>query len=302
MKTPANLKDKPPIFYGAALLATLSLAWSAYSITDLMHSGPWGLTVALAGDIGWITVLWAEAHGVAIAGRTWPAAVAGWLIAVGVGVLLAVHGAAAPEHAMAQAIAGPFVVAVGKLVWMFALAAMKDPTAPEPAQLAELHAVMREGAHEAGMLHAHAKARIARIRAEASVTMARDETDFEIGLERIEKQAELHRRTPIAITSGPAPAASEQSAEVIGEQPERPPNTPIMLANNPSEHPANNPLNRPNPVPEQPTIADLVREQIANTTNNTDAINNVMAARPDANRDSVAAAVRRARRKAGPYL
>jgi hypothetical protein len=51
-----------------------------------------------------------------------------------------------------------------------------------------------------------------------------------------------------------------------------------------------------------PIIADLVREQVASTTNNTDAINNVMAALPDANRDSVAAAVRRARRKAGPYL
>lgn len=221
MKTPAATKNKPLIFYGAALLAALSLAWSAYSITDLMNSGPWGLTVALAGDIGWITVLWAEAHGVAIAGRTWPAAAAGWLIAVGVGVLLAVHGAAAPAHATAQAVAGPFVVAVGKVVWMFALAAMKDPTAPAPEQLAELHAVMREGAHEAGMLHARAKARIARIRAEASVTMARDEADFEIGLERVEKRAELDRRTPIAITSGPA-AEPTEPAEPKAQSPAEP--------------------------------------------------------------------------------
>lgn len=299
MKTPATLKDKPPIFYGAVLLAACSLAWSAYSITDLMHSGAFGLTVALAGDIGWITVLWAEAHGVAIAGRTWPAVVAGWLIAVGVGVLLAVHGAAADQHAMAQVIAGPFVVAVGKLVWLFALAAMKDPTAPGPEQLAELHSVMRDAAHETGMLNANATARIARIRAEASVTLARDEADFEISLERMDKQAELQRRTPLAITAGPA---VEPPAKVIGEQSEQPPNAPSMFPNTASEHPANNPLNRANPVHEQPSLADLVREQIANTPNNTEAIDNVMAVRPDANRDSVAAAVRRARRKAGPYL
>ena len=65
---------KPPIFYGAALLAALSLIWSGYAITDLMHSGPFGLSVALAGDIGWLTVLWAEARGVTIAGRAWTAA------------------------------------------------------------------------------------------------------------------------------------------------------------------------------------------------------------------------------------
>ncbi|MFI5473184.1 hypothetical protein ACIA6D_23455 [Streptomyces cacaoi] len=299
MKTPAAIKDKPPIVYGAIALAICSLIWSAYSITDLMDSGAFGLTVAIAGDIGWITVLWAEAHGVAIGGRTWPAVLAGWLIAVGVGVLLAVHGAGADEHATAQAIAGPFVVAVGKLVWLFALAAMKDPTAPEPEQVAELHAVMRDAAHETGMLHARAQARIARIRAEASVTLVRDETDFEIGLERIEKQAELRRRSPIAITAGPAPSRPERTAEEIGEQPEHP---PIMLANNPGEQSANNSLNRANPVHEQKSIADLVREQIAITDDNATAVRNVIAARPDANKESVAASVRRERKKAGPYL
>ncbi|MDX3247180.1 hypothetical protein [Streptomyces sp. ME18-1-4] len=306
MKTPANLKDKPPILYGAAALAVASLVWSAYSITDLMDSGPYGLTVALAGDIGWITVLWAEANSVTIAGRTWPATVAGWLIAVGVGVLLAVHGAAADEHATAQAIAGPFVVAVGKLVWLFALASMKDPAALTPEQEAEIHSVMRDSEYEARLHGAEierieraADTEIARINAEARTVLARDDVNFEVGLARIRKRDEIARRTPLAITAGPSP---EQPAEVIGEPNEQPPIAPIMLANNPSEQLANNPLNRPNPVPDQPSIADLVREQIANTTNNTDAINNVMASRPDANRDSVAAAVRRARRKAGPYL
>jgi hypothetical protein len=202
MKTPTK---RPPILYGAAALAVLSLIWSAYAITDLMHSGKFGLSVAIAGDIGWITVLWAEYKGVTIAGYRWAAPVAGWLIAVGVAYLLIIHGA---EHSRSQAIAGPFVVLVGKIVWAFALAAMKDPAAPTPEQRAELHTVIRDTAHETAMLHARAQARIARIRAEASVTLARDEADFEITVERLDKRAELERRTPFAL---PAAKADQES-------------------------------------------------------------------------------------------
>lgn len=294
--------ERPPILYGAVILAVLSLAWSGYAIADLMHSGRFGLSVALAGDVGWITVLWAEYKGVTIAGRRWTAPAAGWLIALGVAALLVIHGQEAGGRG--QAIAGPFVVLVGKIVWAFALEAMRDPAAPTPEQRAQLHTVLRDSAHEAGMLHARAQARIARIRAEASVTLARDETDFEITLERIEKQAELQRRTPLAITPSPAASTFDRSAEqaigMVGEPGEQPPNTPSMLASSPSERPANNPLNRANDVPEQPSIADLVREQIAITPNNADAIRAVMAARPDANKESVAAAVRRERRKTQP--
>lgn len=308
--------ERPPILYGAVILAVLSLAWSGFAIADLMHSGKFGLSVALAGDIGWITVLWAEYKGITIAGRTWAAPVAGWLIAAAVGVLLVIHGA---EHSLAQAIAGPLVVFVGKVAWMFALAAMRDPAAPTPEQMAELHAVMRDSAHEAGMLHARASARIARIRAEANVTLARDDADFEIGLERLEKRSELHRRTPIMLPPNtPAeqrPAdfdtAAEQAIDVIGEQDREQPTTIASTPNTVREQIANKAVNRPNadreqdqPTPavvapnvEQPSIADLVREQIATTADNAAAVRQVLAIRPDANKDSVAAAVRRERRK-----
>lgn len=203
--------ERPPILYGAVILAVLSLAWSGYAIADLMHSGRFGLSVALAGDVGWITVLWAEYKGVTIAGRRWTAPAAGWLIALGVAALLVIHGQEAGGRG--QAIAGPFVVLVGKIVWAFALEAMRDPAAPTPEQRAQLHTVMRDSAHEAGMLHARAQARIARIRAEASVTLARDETDFEITLERMDKRAELQRRTPFALPAGPSRSDFDQSAE-----------------------------------------------------------------------------------------
>ncbi|WP_020116799.1 hypothetical protein [Streptomyces canus] len=281
--------ERPPILYGAVALAVLSLAWSGYAITDLMHSGKFGLSVALAGDIGWITVLWAEYKGVTLAGRRWAPTLAGWLIAVGVALLLVIHGHQVGGRA--QAVAGPFVVAVGKIVWAFALAAMKDTTAPTPEQQAEIDAVIRESSYKAQLHDARADAEIARIRAEARTTLARDDADFEVTLERIHKRAELNRRTPLALTAGSA----EQPNNVIGEQGEQPPNAPSMLANKPSEHLANSPLNRPNADPDQPSIADLVREQIANHPNNADAIRGVMAARPDANKDSVAAAVRRER-------
>jgi hypothetical protein len=300
--------ERPPILYGAGTLAVLSLAWSGYAIADLMHSGKFGLSVALAGDIGWITVLWAEYKGVALSGRQWAPTLAGWAIALGVAALLVIHGNEAGGRA--QAIAGPFVVLVGKIVWAFALEAMKDPTAPTPEQQAEVHTVMRDSAHASALSHAKTDATIARIRNEARVTMARDEADFEIELERMEKRAELGRRTPLALPPARSDRSfdrsAEQAIEVIGEQSEQSPNSPIVIPSKPNEQTPNNPLNRANPVPEQPSIADLVREQIAITPNNTTAIDGVMALRPDANRDSVAAAVRRERRKAekkaGPYL
>lgn len=311
MKTPRPDPDRPPILYGAGLLAVLSLAWSGYAITDLMDSGKFGLSVALAGDIGWITVLWAEYKGVRIEGHRWPAVVAGWAIALGVAALLVIHGNEAGGRA--QAIAGPFVVLVGKIVWAFALEAMRDPAGPTPDQQAELHAVMRDSAHEASMLHARAKAKIARIRAEASVTLARDETDFEISMERLDKQAELQRRAPLALPPAPprpsAPDLDEVTEQAIGgvgeHDREHRTSAANTIASNPNairEQLANNAATSPNVDRDRPSIADLVREQIANTTDNATAVRNVLAARPDANKESVAASVRRERKKAGPYL
>jgi hypothetical protein len=307
VKSPRLDLDRPPILYGAVVLAVLSLAWSGYAITDLMHSGKFGLSVALAGDIGWITVLWAEYKGVRIAGYRWPASVAGWLIAAGVTDLLVVHGA---EHSRAQAIAGPFVVLVGKIVWLFALAALKDPTALTPEQEAEIHAVMRDSEYEARLGHARTDAAIARIRDQARTVLARDEADFEISLERLDKRAEIDRRTPLALTSGTPQASfdrvAEQAIEVVGEHDrEHGPSTANTIASNPNmirEQLANSAVTSPNADREQPSIADLVREQIANTTDNATAVRNVLAARPDANKESVAASVRRERKKAGPYL
>ncbi|KOV86080.1 MULTISPECIES: hypothetical protein [unclassified Streptomyces] len=318
MKAPKNpLHDKPPILYGAIALAVLSLIWSGYAITDLMRSGRFGLSVALAGDIGWITVLWAEYRGVAILGRAWAATAAGWGIAGGVAYLLVVHGDQAGGRA--QAIAGPFVVLVGKIVWAFALEAMKDPTALTPEQQAEIDAVIRDASYTGRLNHERANAEIARIRDEGRIVLARDETDFEITVERMEKHAELRRRAPLALTANTLPdpntplanTPAEPDAEQFASTPNPLANTTPSNPNTVREHVANKAFTSTNTVPEHeqpntntitpntepPSIADLVREQIALTPNNATAVRNVLAQRPDANKDSVAAAVRRERRK-----
>ena len=324
MKTPRLDPDRPPILYGAGILAVLSLAWSAYAIADLMHSGRFGLSVALAGDVGWITVLWAEYKGVTLGGRRWAAVAAGWVIALGVAALLVIHGQEAGGRA--QAIAGPFVVLVGKIVWAFALEAMKDPAGPTPEQQAELNAVMRDSAHEAGMLHAHADARIARIRAEASVTLARDDTDFEICLERLDKRAELQRRTPLAITPGSPHASFDQVAEEAVEvtqeapsgrpdgYPDEKPDTSGRQDTEPdaeTEEPHQDPVTSADKKPDSPDPlsiiataatgpAQLVRALAAHGVPHPDLVSEAVRLRPDMVADSIRRTAKRLGE--GPYL
>lgn len=291
----------PRIVQGARVLAALSVIWSGYAISDLMQSGPWGITVAIAGDIGWITVLWAEANRVRIYGRTWPAIAAGWLIAAGVGVLLAVHGAQGPDGSWAQAMAGVLVIAVSKIVWLFALAATVDQTALTPEQEEEINAVIRDSEYETRLRRARSDGEIACIEEEARTTLARDDADFRIVLERMRKHAEIDRNTPLAIAPSGRPAEHPNMlAAPDREQPNTAANTLASNPNNVREQLANNAATSPNSDREQPSIADLVRDQIASTTNNADAIRAVMTARPDANKESVAAAVRRERRKTQP--
>lgn len=269
----------PPILYGAYALAGLSLIWSGYAITDLIHSGWFGLSVAIAGDIGWITVMWAEHRRL---GGLY-ATIAGWSIALGVGVLLVLHGALAGD--LGQAIAGPFVVLVGKTVAQFALLAMRDPAALTAEQEAEINDVIRASEHQARLHAAHldqfdreAEARIARIHAEARVTLARDDADFQIGLTRLEKRAAIERNSPIAI----APITAEQ-APITPEQPTTSRSREMDLTSPITDR-------------EQKSIADLARDHVAIHPTNPPAINAICSLLPDAERDSVAAAVRRARR------
>ena len=276
----------PPILYGAYALAGLSLLWSGYAITDLMNSGPFGLSVAIAGDIGWLSVMWAEHH--RRGGRV--VTIAGWAIALGVGFLLVLHGIDA--HDLAQAIAGPFVVLVGKTVAAIALLVMRDPAALTAEQEAEINSVIRDGEHQARLRKVKREQQqraaedvIERIEQEARITAARDRADYRITLDRIEMRAEIERNTPIAI----APITREHEPSPLASTTEQP--QPSARP----EHAATSPI----ADREQPSIADLAREHVAITPDNPTAVRAILAIRPDAKETSVAAAVRRARSEGG---
>lgn len=279
-----RLPDAPPILYGAYALAGLSLIWSGYAITDLMHSGRFGLSVAIAGDIGWLTIMWAEYKrrgGI-------PVMVAGWVIALGVGFLLVLHGV--DEQSVPQAIAGPFVVLVAKGVATIALLVTRDPAALTDAQEAEINSVIRDGEHQARLRAARreqaqraADDKIALIEQEARITMARDRADFRITLDRIEMRAEIERCSPLAI----APITPKQ--------------TPITLASTPEQAhvqaPTEPAVTSPITDHESKSIADLAREQVAITPYNEIAVHEILKVLPDAKETSVGAAVRRARQQ-----
>lgn len=109
---------------------------------------------------------------------------------------------------------------------------------------------------------------------------------------------------PPAIEAGTFEVAAEQAIEVVREpehgdreQPNAVANTEPSAPNTVREHVANKAATSANADREQPSMADLVREQIAVHPNNADAVRGVIANMPDANRASVAAAVRRERRR-----
>ena len=272
----------------AIAFTAVSLCWTGWSITDLVQSGRWGILAAVSVDGLWGVVQYLSYKGI---GGRFIAAIEWLTLAVACG-LLAWHGW---NITPAAAFAGALPPIVAKIAWTGDVRLRRDPTALTAEQEAEINSVIRDSEYiarrRAAEIKREAAEEIALIRAQGKVAIERDEVTFQVELERIRKRDELSRRTPLGISP-----SSERPPERAAEQ----------IANDPSEQIPNSPLNRENPVAGRPIIADLVREQVASTTNNSDAIRGVMAARPDANKDSVAAAVRRERRKAekkaGPYL
>ncbi|WTV99913.1 DUF2637 domain-containing protein [Streptomyces sp. NBC_00024] len=107
-----------------------------------------------------------------------------------------------------------------------------------------------------------------------------------------------------AIESSTFHAAAEQAIEVVRdpehgdrEQPNAVTNTEPSAPNTVREQVANKASTSANADREQPSMATLVREQIALHPSNAEAVRGVIANMPGANKASVAAAVRRERRK-----
>ncbi|MFE5628459.1 hypothetical protein [Streptomyces sp. NPDC056543] len=275
MHTPAL---PTPLLVPAAALSAASLAWTTWSLVDLLGAGWIGVTVAAGADIIWASVILAEARGVHVPlrGRNL-VPVIGWVTLVAVAALLAWHGI--ERHVPAMAVGGPFLPLGTKCLWLMALADMRDPSAltdADRAQLADEERAMRldEARHRNDLRRREMAAE--RLLADVSV-------DFEIELARQDKGRELARRAPIAI----APITPEQTPSTIASTPEQP-----NASGRPEAAPTSPITDR-----EQKSIADLARDHVAIHPTNPPATNAICSLRPDADRPSVAAAVRRARRE-----
>lgn len=254
-----------PLVYPAAALSAASLAWTTWSLVDLLGTGPIGLTVAAGADIVWASVIVAEARGLRIAGQRWIVTAIGWAALAAVATLLVWHGLTADSYAMAAA--GPLLPLGAKVVWLLAITDGRDPAALTDDERAVISRMERGLAFE----EARHRVEMRRREMDAELALAEVDVDFRIQVSRQDKGRELARRAPIAISP------------ITPEQPPIRPEQPSASG-------------RPEPAPTSASIADLAREHVAITPNNTEAVDAILARRPDADRPSVSAAVRRARR------
>jgi hypothetical protein len=227
----------------AAFFTLVSLAWTGYSITDLMAAGLWGLLAAVSVDGLWGVVQFLDYKG--IGGRTvrW----LGWAALACASGLLAYHGSTINP---AAAIAGALPPIVAKAAWLGDIRLRRDPTALTPGQESEINDVIRDSEYIARMKAAEirrdAAEEIAVIQAQADVTLARDEADFVVGLERLRKRAELERRRPLGLTAiGATEPAAQPAVEPEAHTPEPSGSTPpamlassLATASEPPAHPA----------------------------------------------------------------
>lgn len=203
-------KTTSPLIYPAAALSVASLAWTTWSLVDLLGTGPIGITVAAGADVIWGSVILAEARRLRVGGKAWIVPLVGWITLLAVAVLLVWHGL--DRNALAMAAAGPLLPLGAKAVWALALADMRDPAALTDD---ELHQLARM---ERGMAFEEAKHRIEMRRREmgAELQMSELSTDFDIELMRQDKTRELSRRRPLELPSGEANTARVSRA-VEGE-------------------------------------------------------------------------------------
>ncbi|MFJ6608211.1 hypothetical protein [Streptomyces lydicus] len=206
---------KSPLLIPAIALSAASLAWTTWSLVDLLGAGLVGLTVAAGSDVIWGSVIVAEARGLRIPlgkRKTNLVPLIGWAALLIVAGFLAWHGIT--KHVPAMAVAGPFLPIGAKGVWALALADMRDPaelTDTDKAKLADL---------ERGMKLEEAKHDIEMRRREMNGDLILKEvsTDFAIELSRQEKARDLFRSRPIALTASEANAQQSEGGDANSER------------------------------------------------------------------------------------
>lgn len=319
-----------PLVYPAALLSLASLAWTTWSLVDLLGTGTIGVTVAVGADIIWGSVIIAEARGLRIANRPWAVPAFGWAALLVVAAFLAWHGLA--KHSLAMAAAGPFLPLGAKTIWVLALADMRDPAALTPEELLTLAGMER------GMVFEEKQHRIEMRRRAmgAELQMAEVATDFDIELMRQDKVRELNRKRPLELPpstvsapdTGPdtrtcgGQAADTMSVTLSGHSPKPLSVTPDIVSAARADKGADKPLTRMDkadrprtspvrPTPDKPadtgadkpSMAAVVRGSLDNGVDDPDTV--VAAVReihPEADSSTVKRTLRREREKRTNYL
>lgn len=190
-----------PLLYPAAFLSLASLAWTTWSLVDLLGTGWIALTVAGGADFVWGSVIIAEARGLRVAGKAWVVPAIGWVTLLIVASFLALHGI--EKDSLAMAAAGPFLPLGAKVIWVLALTDMRDPAALTHEELHTLAAMERGMAFEEQQHRIEMRRRAMG----AELLMAEVSTDFDIELTRLDRERDLMRRRPLALTAGDADEA-----------------------------------------------------------------------------------------------
>lgn len=239
--TAPRKRNRSPLLYPAVFLSLASLAWTTWSLVDLIGAGVWGLTVAAGADIIWGSVILAEARGLRITvGKNQRNIVPafGWASLAVVTIFLAWHGISEGSYAMA--VGGPFLPLGAKVVWALALADMRDPAALTHE---EVHALARM---ERGMTFEEAQhdIRMRQQRMGAELLMDQVSTDFDIEVMRQDRARDLQRRAPLSLTAGPAAQPVEPAAQAPAEPVEPAGSVPTFVLGS-SQAAAPEPLARP---------------------------------------------------------
>jgi hypothetical protein len=293
----------------ALVFTAVSLCWTGWSITDLIESGAWGILAAVSVDGLWGVVQYLSYK--RIGGRV--IEVVEWVTLVVACALLAWHGWTITP---AAAFAGALPPIVAKISWVgdirLRLLRSYDPTALTVEQEAEINDVIRDSEYQARLkaaqIEREAAEDIAAIRAKGKVDMERLEVDFDVGIKEITTRADLKRRTPVTVDDPAAERAEPEPGPVVAALTEQFASLRSVLgelARDRTAELAPNPLvNTANQIREPvASVADLARDFVGKMSDNKHVTEAIMRVRPEANRDSVAAAVRKARKTAeGPYL
>ncbi|MFE9121046.1 hypothetical protein [Streptomyces sp. NPDC007172] len=273
-------------------LTAVAVVWSTWSIGSLLSGGP-GYLAAAVFDLSWGTCLILEWKArFDPAKRTFPRRLGWALLAV---TMAAIFWNGAPHWGLA--VVGALTSAVAKVLWLGIMKHIDRELTPRDRDgLADLrsraHVRLATASVEREVARVDAAAEAARRSLEparpSALTLTADAG--ETGAGELEQAA---REQGANIVREHANTDREQIASTISdvrEQGEQIANTPPVTSANTDRPVFGFGANTPN-------MAALVREQIAITPDNTTAVSAVMTKIPNANRASVSAAVRRARKE-----